>query len=43
MTTIAPILKYPGAKWRMVSWLHAHAPRLPRARPAELAWMEEAP
>lgn len=30
MTTIAPILKYPGAKWRMVSWLHAHAPRLPR-------------
>lgn len=30
MTTIAPILKYPGAKWRLVSRLHAHAPRLPR-------------
>lgn len=26
----APILKYPGAKWRLASWLHAHAPRLPR-------------
>lgn len=27
---IAPILKYPGAKWRLAAWLHAHAPRLPR-------------
>lgn len=24
---IAPILKYPGAKWRLAPWLHAHAPR----------------
>jgi len=26
----APILKYPGAKWRVLDWLYAHAPRLPR-------------
>jgi hypothetical protein len=25
--TIAPILKYPSAKWRIASWLHAYAPR----------------
>lgn len=24
---IAPILKYPGAKWRLAPWLHKHAPR----------------
>lgn len=22
-----PILKYPGAKWRIATWLHSHAPR----------------
>jgi DNA adenine methylase len=27
---IAPILKYPGAKWRLASWLHQHAPQMPR-------------
>lgn len=26
----APILKYPGAKWRALDWLYAHAPRLQR-------------
>lgn len=24
---VQPILKYPGAKWRLASWLHSHAPR----------------
>jgi DNA adenine methylase len=24
---IAPILKYPGAKWRLAPWLHTYAPR----------------
>jgi DNA adenine methylase len=26
----APILKYPGAKWRIASWLHTFTPRCPR-------------
>lgn len=25
-----PLLKYPGAKWRLASWLQRYAPRLPR-------------
>jgi DNA adenine methylase len=27
MIAAKPILKYPGAKWRLAPWLHAHAPR----------------
>ena len=29
MTTIKPILKYPGSKARLAPWLHRYAPRLP--------------
>jgi DNA adenine methylase len=30
MTTIKPILKYPGAKWRISTWLHSFTPVMPR-------------
>lgn len=28
--TVQPILRYPGAKWRLAPWLHQFTPRVPR-------------
>lgn len=30
MSDVLPILKYPGAKWRIASWLHQYTPVMPR-------------